>query len=289
MLREFVRNVGLQPPESRSKLQALAGYVIFGFLSGMSIATQLVQLALRKFGYELVRVDNVANRPSSTAPPSAYGLDTFFSLLRRFNFDPGHILDVGANRGLWTRKAIQFFPGAQYTLVEPQDNLKAYIQDLLDAGYKITWINAGASDTSGSLPLNISYRDDSSTFMLQPEGSTAPQITVPVKTLNEIVAASNGPLPDMVKIDAEGLDLKVLTGASDLIGKSEIFFVEVVICSVFYDNTIARVVQRMDDAGYRVIDITDINRSTKHGVLWLCELAFLRKDSHLLDSATSYE
>lgn len=217
----------------------------------------------------------------------ADGLDAFFSLLKRFNFTPKHILDVGANRGLWTRKAIHYFPEARYTLVEPQDSLKAHIGDLLEAGFSITWINAGASDKSGTLPLNISSRDDSSTFVPQPEDA-ATQIIVPVKTLNEIVACGGVPMPDMVKIDAEGFDLKVLAGASDLLGKTELFFVEVVICASVYENTIARVVQKMDDAGYRVIDITDINRSPKYGVLWLCELAFLRNDSRLLDTATSY-
>jgi FkbM family methyltransferase len=289
LLLNYVRNGGWQFPENRPQVRTLAGYILLGSWHGMSVKTQLIQFVLNRFGYKLVRVNTASDSPPTPASPLAYGLDTFFSLLKRFNFSPGHIFDVGANRGLWTRKAIQFFPDAQYTLVEPQNNLKVYIQDLLDAKYKITWINAGASDTSGSLPLNISYRDDSSTFILQPADSNLPQITVPVKTLNEIAAASNAPPPDMVKIDAEGLDLEVLAGASDLIGKTEIFFVEVVICSIFYDNTIARVVRRMDDAGYRVIDITDINRSTKYGVLWLCELAFLKKSSHLLDNATSYE
>ena len=40
----------------------------------------------------------------------------------------------------------------------------------------------------------------------------------------------------------------------------------------------------MDEAGYKVVDITDINRSPKYGVLWLCELAFLRNDSTLFDT-----
>jgi hypothetical protein len=45
----------------------------------------------------------------------------------------------------------------------------------------------------------------------------------------------------------------------------------------------------MDEAGYRVVDITDINRSPRHGVLWLCELAFLRNASPLFTNVTSYE
>jgi hypothetical protein len=36
------------------------------------------------------------------------------------------------------------------------------------------------------------------------------RITVPVIALNEIVASSDSGLPEMVKIDAEGFDLKVI-------------------------------------------------------------------------------
>ncbi len=93
----------------------------------------------------------------------------------------------------------------------------------------------------------------------------------------------------MVKIDAEGFDLKVLSGASALFGKVEVFLVEAVVCCVDYENTITEVIHRMASVGYRLIDITDLNRSPKYGVLWLCELAFLRKGSHLLDKVTSYE
>ena len=99
-------------------------------------------------------------------------------------------------------------------------------------------------------------------------------------TLNEIVSASSAPPPEIVKIDAEGFDLKVLAGASDLLGKTDIFFVEVTICCPGHENTIARVVQRMDEAGYHVVDVTDINRSPKYGscgcASWLsCETAAL--------------
>ena len=45
----------------------------------------------------------------------------------------------------------------------------------------------------------------------------------------------------------------------------------------------------MDDAGYKVVDITDINRSPKYGTLWLCELAFLRNASPMFDSVKTYD
>ncbi len=110
---------------------------------------------------------------------------------------------------------------------------------------------------------------------------------IAVKTLNEIVSSSNVDLPDMVKIDAEGFDLNVLRGASNLLGKTEIFLVEAVVCGN-YENSVAEVVKFMADAGYCLMDITDLNRSPKHGVLWLCELAFLRVGSPLLNAVTSY-
>jgi hypothetical protein len=141
---------------------------------------------------------------------------------------------------------------------------------------------------SGTLPFTISYRDDSSTFLSSPENANAQKILVPVTTLNEIVSSSGGPVPQMVKIDAEGLDLNVLADASDLFGKTDVFFVEVAIWTNHpYENTITKVVRIMEQAGYHVVDITDINRSPKYGVLWLCELAFLRNGSRLFDSVAS--
>jgi FkbM family methyltransferase len=245
---------------------------------------KLFHSILRKFGYRIVQIDD-SPRPSE-------GITPFFSLLKRFGFAPKHILDIGANHGNWTREAIKFFPDARYTLVEPQDHLKIHIQDLLDSRYKVQWINAGASDRSGTLLFTITNRDDSSTFAFTEEQARTAgfnQMTVLVKTVNEIVMSAGGDLPDMVKIDAEGLDLKVLAGASDLFGKTDIFLVEAVFRDGAYKNSIEEVIKFMANTGYRLLDITDMNRSPKHGVLWLCELAFLRNGSPLFDAASSYE
>jgi FkbM family methyltransferase len=221
----------------------------------------------------------------------AEALSPFLGLLKRDGFAPRHIIDVGANRGEWTRTALQTFPEARYTLVEPQEGLRRYVEDLIADGRKIEWIVAGVSDQAGTRWFTIAERDDSSTFAMSEEEARAAglrQVPVAVRTLNEIAASGGEPWPELVKIDAEGLDLRVLAGASELLGKTDVFLVEAAVCAPL-ENSVAEVIGRMGKAGYRLADITDLNRSPKFGVLWLCELAFVRNGSAVLESVRSYE
>jgi hypothetical protein len=71
------------------------------------------------------------------------------------------------------------------------------------------------------------------------------QIEVPVTTLNEIVRTSDAPFPDLVKIDAEGFDLRVLAGASELVVKTDIFLLEAAIWPCGFENTLGNVIQTM--------------------------------------------
>ena len=243
----------------------------------------LIQSLLRPFGLRLSRLRD------ERGPD--YGASVLFSSLKRFGFSPRVVLDVGANRGNWTRAALKYFPAAQYVLIEPQDHLKVCVQDLIDSGYKIRWVHAGVADQSCMLPFFVSDRDDSSSFLpreKQSQTRVASETMVPVETLDALLSKYNLPVPDMVKIDAEGFDLKVMRGASSLIGKTEVFLLEAgVLCP--FENAVAPVLSTMADFGYRLVDITELNRSPKHGVLWLTELAFLRSSSPLLASVTSYE
>jgi FkbM family methyltransferase len=244
---------------------------------------QLLQTLLGCLGYRIVRRHN---------DPNATALDRFFYLLKMRGFKPKHILDVGANHGNWTRVALKYFPDIHYTLVEPQDDLKIYVQDLLANNPKIRWIGAGVADKPGTMPFTIAVHDVSSSFAFTADEVKAAgyrQIDLPLTTLNEIVRTSDAPLPDIVKIDAEGFDLRVLAGASDLVGKTDIFLLEAMVCCEGRENTLSRVIQTMTNAGYRVLDFTDLNYSPKYGLLWLCEVAFLRNAAHLLDGADSYD
>ncbi len=213
-------------------------------------------------------------------------LNNLFLNIKVMGFEPEHIIDVGANHGTWTRKSLKYFPNAYYTLLEPQEWLKKSFQDLLENNDKINLLPVGAGKESGSFKFTIVDRDDSCTFRYTDEEASLKgyeQLEIPIVTLNEVVKKENRPFPDLVKIDAEGLDIEVLKGASNLFGKTEVFMVEAGIGNKEFDNDLLSLVSFMDNKGYRLFEITDLNRPFKPNILWLVELVFIRKKG-LIDS-----
>ncbi|HEY9167872.1 MAG TPA: FkbM family methyltransferase [Lutibacter sp.] len=199
-------------------------------------------------------------------------------------FYPNHIVDVGANHGTWTREALKYFPDAHYTILEPQEWLKASFQDILDTNHKVQFYPVGAGAKEGSFQFTIVDRDDSCSFRYtQEEAKTAgfKQIEIPVVTLNGLLANSKLPIPDIIKIDAEGLDHEVLKGASNFFGKTEIFMVEAGVVNKTFDNSFLKVINFMDENGYRLFEITDLNRPMPLSLLWLVELVFVKKDGFI--------
>lgn len=211
-------------------------------------------------------------------------LSTLFANLKAMGFIPKHIVDIGANHGTWTREVLDHFPEAYYTLVEPQYWMKDSLQDILDTNSKVQFYPFGAGEKEGSFQFTIVDRDDSCSFRYTQEEAKAggfEQIETPVVTLNGLLADSKLPMPDIIKIDAEGLDIEVLKGASDFFGKTEIFMVEAGVVNKSFDNSFLKLINFMDENNYRLFDITDINRPFEPQVLWLVELVFVKKNGFI--------
>lgn len=243
---------------------------------------KLIKRIINKLGYALQKVNKSPLTINTYSKD--YLLFNFYDTLKKMGFIPSHIVDVGANHGTWTREALRYFPEAYYTLLEPQNWLKKSFQDILDANSKVQFYPVGAGEKEGTFQFTIVDRDDSCSFRYSKEEAKAAgfeQIEIPVVTLNSLLSNSEFPIPDIVKIDAEGLDIAVLKGASDFFGKTEIFMVEAGVVNKSFDNSFLKLINFMDENNYRLFDITDINRPFQPQVLWLVELVFVKKNGFI--------
>lgn len=244
---------------------------------------KIMEALFGKLGY-------VRNKPGRQEKQETNDKDdlllNFYSTLKQFGFTPKHIVDIGANHGTWTREALKHFPDAHYTLLEPQGWLKNSMLDLLNANDKISFHPVGAGEKNGSFNFTIVDRDDSCSFRYTKEEAEKEgfkQIEIPVVTLNDLLSESQLPAPDIIKIDAEGLDIDVLNGASNYLGKTEIFMVEAGVVNKLFENSFLKLINFMDENGYRLFEITDLNRPFTQKVLWLVELVFVKKNG-IIDS-----
>ena len=232
-----------------------------------------------KLGYQRQLIGN--NNPNDKNSL----LKTFFNVSISMGFIPKHIIDIGANHGTWTRETIKYFPDAHYTMLEPQHWLRESFQDLMDLNPRIDFHAVGAGNKIGTFEFTIVDRDDSCNFRYTKEEAKErgyEQIEVPIITLDDLILSQiNKPFPDLVKIDAEGLDIQVLEGASSLMGKTEVFMVEAAVGCKEMTNSLFKIVNYMNEKGYILFDITDLNRPFSIEILWLTELVFIKKNGVL--------
>ena len=229
-------------------------------------------------------------KTSSLTDGSHARTDPFFESLVRRGYTPRHIVDVGANRGNWTRTAIKYFPDAHYSMFEPQEKMREEVRDLLPHP-NVEFHCMGAGPVNATMRLTQHERDDSHTFALseqQAQGFGFSQVEIPVVSLDDFFTMRSLPKVDILKIDAEGWDLEVLKGARKTAAQADIVLLEASVLNPVFTNTVEDVICAMSQLGMVLFDITDLNRTEKHGALWLVELAFVKKDGDLRKGIKSY-
>jgi FkbM family methyltransferase len=245
--------------------------------------TAVTRAGIRNVAARL-RVLGPLRRVRRRLAPVTTPMDRLFGILRELGFRPAHVVDIGANHGTWTRRALTHFPDAHCTVIEPQERLRESLSDVLATNPRVHFHAVGAGRETGRFLFTIADRDDSCTFDMTPEEASTlgyRQVETPVVTLNDLLGASGLPAPELIKIDAEGLDLDVLDGASNFLGRTEVFLVEASVVEPGFRNTVSNVLRYMDAAGYRLFDITELNRPVHPKVLWLVELVFILRNGKL--------
>ena len=219
---------------------------------------------------------------ASNYSPSKFLLDIFFKNLKLANFESKLMLDIGAHTGSWTRHFLQYFKNCECHMFEPQKNLHQHSSDITE--FDNVYIhNLGVGETSEDKFFTFVERADSCTFNISKTESDLKgykQEKLKVISLDDFLDQNNLPKPNIIKIDAEGLDLAVLRGASSILGITEIILIECAIGEFESENSIYNVIQFLHSRNYRVFEITDMIRSFGN-TTWMCEICFILRGTSI--------
>lgn len=127
---------------------------------------------------------------------------------------PPVVLDVGANRGEFSRDLARDF-GGEYHLVEANPDLVGEIR----AAGEFDVLGVAISDTRGTARFNVARNDEASSILTLPDESPygaelVRVVEVDQMSLDDLVRARGGGV-DVLKLDIEGAELPALGGADE--------------------------------------------------------------------------
>jgi FkbM family methyltransferase len=232
------------------------------------------QRLLHRFAYRLTHTTKLP-KGDVTALMRNLGMRGFY---------PAHVVDIGANRGRWTQATRKVFPAACFTLVEPQAAMAPALDALCARARNVQWINAGAAAVDGEMLFTLSGAT-SSTFAMTPEGAREAghkQVPVRVMTLNTLCRELVKGIPDIVKMDAEGFEFEIMKGATEVIGKVELFILELPLFGQRRGAlSLAEGVTKMAEYGYVPYDFGKFQRRPYDRAVGQCDVVFARRNGTL--------
>jgi len=172
------------------------------------------------------------------------------------------VLDVGANRGQFSLIVRDMFPAAGIHAFEPLQEPADIYDHCFDGANDVTLSRVALSDTSGQHEIHVSKSDDSSSLLpisklqetIFPGTAESHTTTIAVETLDAIYGAEN-PVPagTMLKIDTQGTELAVLSGARHTLAAVEWVYVEASYVELYEGQSLApAVISFLADAGFEL-------------------------------------
>lgn len=206
-------------------------------------------------------------------------------LAKKLGFSPQVILDGGAFRGLWSKKAASLFPGAQIIIIEPNPFLQEIIANNVSRiRPSPIIINVALAESKGKASFNI-WRDQNSdtgaSLLDHVSGQARQTIQVEVNTLDNISEQLQLNI-NLVKLDLQGAELLALKGATQVLKHTEIMIIEFGCLDAYIERTTPRdLLEIMYENDYCLYDIVDLGYRPYDGALTGGDFIFVKNASVL--------
>lgn len=177
----------------------------------------------------------------------------------QFSFNPKVIYDIGAYEGKWTEQIKEIYPNSVVYQFEANKDKQSYLDpkhsfmELLSSSNDIvTYYKTQSSCGTG----NSIFKENSYYF----SDSLLKKEYIESKRLDDLIKTHNIPLPDFIKIDTQGSELKILKGFSKYIKDVPIILLEISLHQYNHNGPLLDdVTKYMSSIGFIMIDIVDLH------------------------------
>ncbi len=205
------------------------------------------------------------------------------------SFNVNTIFDIGSSDGGYAKKIRQVLPNTTIYSFEaiPESYQKLLLNFKNDS--KLKAFNVCLNNYNGTCEFNISeYSGSSSVLKMSdlhkkayPYTANHEIVVVECKTLDTFIAENNLVLEDTVllKLDVQGAEWNILEGATELLKKVKIIFMEASF-NTLYDNSLlfTDVIIKMNSLGFKVKGIENVSQSLVDGTYLQCDAYFIKED-----------
>ena len=196
-------------------------------------------------------------------------------------FQPQTIVDVGAAEGTWSRMAAAIWPNAHVIGFEPNRANEAKLErarrELPQFAYHLCFL--------GAEPGRVAYEERGAQTSLYADavGSTHAEM----RTLDDCFEAGLFPQPQLLKLDVQGYELRVLEGGRRVLAGCEAVLAEVSFLRFHPEMPTAdEVIAYLKEHGFVLYDTMGLLRLPADDTLAQMDVMFLRADHRLRGERT---
>tara|TARA_B100001057_G_scaffold500057_1_gene613218 strand:- start:5177 stop:5881 length:705 start_codon:yes stop_codon:yes gene_type:complete len=198
------------------------------------------------------------------------------------NYKPNYIVDVGCGHGEWTKKMMKYFYKSNFLLFDANEDNKEKLEELKNKNnnisYKITLLS---DDNKDYKFYKMGY--GSSIYEEQTSHKRKVQNIKSIRLIDVLPEELKKSKNNMIKLDVQGAELKILNGLNELINKFEIIILETSLHGYNKNAPLFNeVLNFMINKNYKLYDLFDFKRLGNYkSFLLQFDCVFVREDSEL--------
>jgi len=197
---------------------------------------------------------------------------------------PEHIclVDVGAYRGDFTATALAAFPGSSALLFEPGPVKAAALRERYRSEPAVRVFEIALGDEGGDALLHEQEDSATDSLLPPPHGATEERTRrVRVSPLDAVLDEEGVRSVDLVKVDTQGYDLRVLRGSAETLARCRpAILVEAIFAPLYRGQaSFDELLGFLTEAGYRLSGVHAVHTDAR-GLLAFADFLFLGRETH---------